>query len=127
MPGFGPFLGASLLVGANDLRAFPSARTHPPLRAPRASDHQITGGRSHHWAPTCRRRRRGADHRPPGWCRDRGMWYRGSLTSTPRRCALVSAVTASSSASSYIVIRTELTAERIRSMRLITRVRLLGE
>lgn len=25
MPGFGPFLGASLLVGANDLRAFPSA------------------------------------------------------------------------------------------------------
>ena len=24
MPGFGPFLGASLLVGANDLRAFPS-------------------------------------------------------------------------------------------------------
>jgi transposase len=25
MPGFGPFLGASLLVGAGDLRAFPSA------------------------------------------------------------------------------------------------------
>lgn len=25
MPGFGPFLGASLLVGSNDLRAFPSA------------------------------------------------------------------------------------------------------
>ncbi|GLP76590.1 hypothetical protein TUM20983_37000 [Mycobacterium antarcticum] len=25
MPGFGPFLGASLLVGVNDLRAFPSA------------------------------------------------------------------------------------------------------
>ncbi|MGB1225753.1 MAG: IS110 family transposase [Mycobacterium sp.] len=25
MPGFGPFLGAALLVGANDLRAFPSA------------------------------------------------------------------------------------------------------
>ena len=25
MPGFGPFLGASLLVSAGDLRAFPSA------------------------------------------------------------------------------------------------------
>jgi transposase len=25
MPGFGPFLGASLLVGAGDLRAFPNA------------------------------------------------------------------------------------------------------
>jgi transposase len=25
MPGFGPFLGASLLVGAGDLRAFPTA------------------------------------------------------------------------------------------------------
>jgi len=25
MPGFGPFLGASLLVGTGDLRAFPTA------------------------------------------------------------------------------------------------------
>ena len=39
-----------------------------------------------------------------------------TLTSTPRRCASASAVTASSSACSYVVIRTELTAERIRSM-----------
>jgi transposase len=29
MPGFGPFLGASLLVGAGDLRAFPSAGARP--------------------------------------------------------------------------------------------------
>ena len=33
MPGFGPFLGASLLVGANDLRAFPSAGHLPPQLA----------------------------------------------------------------------------------------------
>ncbi len=35
MPGFGPFLGACLLVGAGDLRAFPTAGLNPLIWEPR--------------------------------------------------------------------------------------------
>ena len=72
MPGFGPFLGASLLVGSNDLRAFPSAG-HLAAAAGLVPVPNDSG------------RRTGNLHRPMRYCRSlRHVFYLSAQTSMMR-------------------------------------------
>ena len=72
MPGFGPFLGASLLVGSNDLRTFPSAG-HLAAAAGLVPVPNDSG------------RRTGNLHRPMRYCRSlRHVFYLSAQTSMMR-------------------------------------------
>jgi len=64
MPGFGPFLGASLLFGANDLRAFPREGTRPVGLDPGRNPHPRRMADRAHRRRVRHRRRRLRHHRP---------------------------------------------------------------